>query len=82
MLPKGKGVKLINIPGPRHKAGEEKLVGVAVFREGDALRLYAGKQNMRLKPSDIDTFAGSRAQRGRALPRGYQRPTAIETITA
>jgi len=53
-----------------------------VFREGDALRLYAGKQSMRLKPSDIDTFAGSRAQRGRALPRGYQRPTAIETIPA
>ncbi len=82
LLPKGKGVKLVNIPGARHKAGEEKLVGVAVFREGDALRLYAGKQSMRLKPSDIDTFAGSRAQRGRALPRGYQRPTAIETIAA
>ena len=82
LLPKGKGVKLINIPGPRHKAGEEKLTAVAVFREGDALRLFAGKQNMRLKPSDIDTFAGSRAQRGRVLPRGYQRPTAIETVPA
>ncbi len=82
LLSRGKGVKLINIPAARHKAGEEKLVGVAVFREGDSLQVYAGKQHMRLKPADIDNFAGSRAQRGRALPRGYKRPTGIETIYA
>ena len=81
-LNRGKGVKLINIPAARHKAGDEKLQSVAVFREGDSLRLFAGKQHMRLKPKDIDTFVGSRAQRGRALPRGYKRATAVETILA
>ena len=79
-LNRGKGVKLINIPAARHKAGDEKLQSVAVFREGDSLRLFAGKQYMRLKPKDIDTFVGSRAQRGRALPRGYKRATGVETI--
>ncbi len=81
-LNRGKGVKLINIPAARHKAGDEKLQSVAVFREGDSLRLFAGKQHMRLKPKDIDTFVGTRAQRGRALPRGYKRATAVETILA
>lgn len=81
-LNRGKGVKLINIPAARHKAGDEKLQSVAVFREGDSLRLFAGKQHMRLKPKDIDTFVGSRAQRGRALPRGYKRATGVETILA
>ncbi|XXK21387.1 DNA topoisomerase IV subunit A [Arenicellales bacterium nBUS_48] len=81
-LNRGKGVKLINIPAARHKAGDEKLQSVAVFREGDSLRLFAGKQHMRLKPKDIDTFVGSRAQRGRALPRGYKRATAVDTILA
>ena len=81
-LNRGKGVKLINIPAARHKAGDEKLQSVAVFREGNSLRLFAGKQHMRLKPKDIDTFVGSRAQRGRALPRGYKRATAVETILA
>ncbi len=81
-LNRGKGVKLINIPAARHKTGDEKLQSVAVFREGDSLRLFAGKQHMRLKPKDIDTFVGSRAQRGRALPRGYKRATAVETILA
>jgi len=81
-LNRGKGVKLINIPAARHKAGDEKLQSVAVFREGDSLRLFAGKQHMRLKPKDIDTFVGARAQRGRALPRGYKRATGVETILA
>ena len=81
-LNRGKGVKLINIPAARHKAGDEKLQSVAVFREGDSLRLFAGKQHMRLKPKDIDTFVGTRAQRGRALPRGYKRATGVETILA
>ena len=79
-LGRGKGVKIMNIPAARHKAGEEKLVGISVFREGDSLMLYAGKQHMRLKPNDIDTFVGTRAQRGKVLPRGYKHPTAIETI--
>ena len=78
VMSKGKGVKIINIPSARYKSGEEKLVAVAVFREGDKLRLYSGKQHMKLKPADIDLYLGSRAQRGGNLPRGYRQPTALE----
>ena len=36
---------------------------------------------MRLKPADIDVYLGERAQRGRALPKGYRRPEAINVAT-
>ena len=78
VMSKGKGVKIINVPTARYKSGEERLVAVVVFREGDKLRLYSGKQYMKLKPADIDVYLGSRAQRGGNLPRGYRQPTALE----
>jgi topoisomerase-4 subunit A len=80
-LSRGKGVKLINIPTARYRAQEERLVDAVVFREGDVLKIHAGKQHMRLKPADIDVYLGARAQRGRALPKGYRRPEAINVAT-
>ena len=80
-LSRGKGVKLINIPTARYRAQEEWLVAAVVFQEGDVLKIHAGKQHMRLKPADIDVYLGERAQRGRALPKGYRRPEAINVAT-
>ncbi len=77
-LSRGKGVKLINVPAKRYLEGQEKVIDAVVFREGDSLRIYAGKQHMRLKPADLEHFAGARAQRGRTLPKGYRRPDAID----
>ena len=77
-LSRGKGVKLINVPAKRYLEGQEKVIDAVVFREGDSLRIYAGKQHMRLKSADLEHFAGARAQRGRTLPKGYRRPDAID----
>jgi len=78
ILAKGKGVKIINIPTARYKSGEEKVVGTVVFQEGQRLRIHSGRQHMKLKPSDFENYVGARAQRGRALPRGYRQPSALE----
>ena len=78
VLPRGRGVKLINIPKSLYESGEEKVVGSIVFDETQSLQICAGKQRMRLKPTDIEIFKGARAQRGKILPRGYKRPTSIE----
>ena len=51
---------------------------LAVFKDGDQLRLTAGRQHMTLKPADFEAYVGIRAQRGRVLPRGYKRPERIE----
>ena len=78
-LSRGKGVKLINIPKAKAAEGEE-LTSVCVFREGQKLRVHSGKRYLNLKPSDFENYVGSRAQRGRLLPRGFQQPHRIEAF--
>ena len=77
-LARGKGVKVLNITTTKYKSGEEKLADVAVFKRGDQLRITAGRQHMNLKSSDMDNYIGSRAQRGRMLPRGYKNAEKIQ----
>jgi len=77
-LAKGKGNKLINIPPKRLKSAEEFVVGLAVVSEKDEILVWAGQRYLRMGEKDIDHFRGERAQRGRKLPRGFQRVTQIE----
>ena len=72
-LPRGKGVKLIQIPGPKLKSGEEVLKAVAVLGAGRSLRVSAGSRHITLKPRDLDAYRGERSKRGSRLPRGFQR---------
>jgi len=71
-LPRGRGVKLLNIPPAKFKSGEETLAATAAFLEGAHLLIYSGKRYLRLKPADIDAFLGERARRGMKLPKGYR----------
>jgi len=77
-LAKGKGNKLINIPPKRLKAGDEHITGLIVMSEKDEILVWAGQRYLRMGEKDIDHFRGDRAQRGRKLPRGFQRVTRIE----
>ncbi len=77
-LPRGKGVKLINIRPAAFKAGQDELRGVAVVAEREVLRVYAGQRYLRLKFKDLAGYRGERARAGRKLPRGFQRVELIE----
>jgi topoisomerase-4 subunit A len=77
-LTKGKGNKLINIPPKRLKAGEEHMIGMVVIAEREEVLVWAGQRYMRIGKKDLEHFRGDRAKRGRKLPRGFQRVTAIE----
>ncbi len=77
-LAKGKGNKLINVPPKRLKSGDEFVVGLAVISEKDEILVWAGQRYLRMGEKDIDHFRGERAQRGRKLPRGFQRVTKVE----
>jgi topoisomerase-4 subunit A len=72
-LARGKGNKLFNIPGAKYKAGAEKLLAVAVIYPQDCLLLASGQRVMTLRPGDLAQYAGSRAQRGAVLPRGWRK---------
>ncbi|MGD8418483.1 MAG: DNA topoisomerase IV subunit A, partial [Pseudomonadales bacterium] len=73
VLARGKGNKLINIPSPAFKSGEEFLVAVAVFGPDDELLVQAGQRHLRMKHKDLEHYVGERARRGRKLPRGFQK---------
>ncbi len=79
-LSRGKGVKLINVPKAAFESGAEFVISVCAFREGQNLRVHAGKRYINLKPSDFEPYIGSRAQRGKFLPRGFRQARLIEAI--
>lgn len=76
-LPRGKGNKIINIPGGKASKREEVVVDVAVLSPKANLTLVAGKRTLTLKPTDFVHYKGERAQRGKALPKGFQRVDAL-----
>ncbi|MDJ0928696.1 MAG: DNA topoisomerase IV subunit A [Gammaproteobacteria bacterium] len=81
-LARGKGNKIINIPSAKYKAGEERMVCMAVFLEEDSLEVVSGKRKMIIKPADLDHYFGERGQRGKMLPRGWRKVERIARVTA
>jgi topoisomerase-4 subunit A len=71
-LAKGKGNKLINIPGPKYKSGQETMVAAAVVPEDGSLEVYTPSRKMTLKWNDLDDYYGDRALRGSLLPKGWR----------
>jgi len=72
-LGKGKGNKIIGIPGERVASREEYLIDLAVLPAGATLVLQAGKRTLSLRADDLEHYKGERGRRGNKLPRGFQR---------
>lgn len=72
-LARGKGNKIISIPGARVQTREEFVVAVQVLKETDSLTIYAGKRHLKLKFSELEHYQGERGRRGNKLPRGFQK---------
>ena len=77
-LAKGKGNKIIGIPGDRVASREEFLTDLAILPEGATLVLQAGKRTLSLKADDLEHYKGERGRRGNKLPRGFQRVDALQ----
>ena len=77
-LGKGKGNKIIGVPGERVASREEFVTDLAVITEGATLVLQAGKRTLSLKPDDLEHYKGERGRRGNKLPRGFQR---VDSLT-
>ncbi|MGW8248445.1 MAG: DNA topoisomerase IV subunit A [Acidiferrobacterales bacterium] len=78
LMAKGKGVKIINIPGAKVAKREEYVVANVVFPEDKGLVVHAGSRLRRLSVDDLDEYIGERALRGKKLPKGYQQVTGME----
>jgi topoisomerase IV subunit A len=79
-LAKGKGNKIISIPGPKAKTREEFVVDMIVFTSKDSINIKSGKRDLTLKPKDIVHYQGERARRGNKLPRGFQRVDGLMVV--
>ncbi len=79
-LAKGKGNKLINIPGPKYKSGDEKMVAACVVPEDGNLLVYTGTRMMTIKWDDLDDYYGDRALRGSLLPKGWRKVERLEGV--
>ncbi|WP_313295709.1 DNA topoisomerase IV subunit A [Pseudomonas sp.] len=77
-LGKGKGNKIIGVPGDRVASREEYVTDLAVVAEGATLVLQAGKRTLSLKADDLEHYKGERGRRGSKLPRGFQRVDALQ----
>ncbi len=72
-LAKGKGNKIMNIPGAKVQSREEFVVSLNIINPGQQLTLYSGKRHITLKASDLEHYKGERGRRGNKLPRGFQK---------
>jgi len=72
LLPKGKGVKLINITSAKFESGEEYVQSMVVLGLESRLVLNAGKKTKVLKGKELDHYLNERGKRGLKLPRGFQ----------
>ncbi len=77
-MARGKGNKIYNIPGKKFKDGEESMIAVFVMSPGSKLRITSGKRHTTIKFKELKDYTGTRGQRGRKLPRGFQKVDAAE----
>ena len=83
ILSKGKGQKLINIPGKKFQTNEEYLVGIAILSAQDSLSVnYSNGKTRLLKPTEQEPYVGDRALRGKKLEkkRGYNTIASLSTL--
>jgi len=73
-LPRGKGVKILNLSAKE----KESIVALAVLAPSAHLKVHAGKRYLAFRPSELEPFIGKRAQRGAKLPRGFQNVGSLE----
>lgn len=80
LLPKGKGLKIIQIPPAKLKTREEYVVAMTTMSETDNLLIHAGKKHMTMKSTDQEYYIGERGRRGNMLPRGYRHVDRIVAV--
>lgn len=71
-LPRGKGNKIISIPGAKAKTHEEYLLDIQVLFPTNSLLLVAGKKTLEVKAKELTHYLGERGRRGHVLPRALR----------
>lgn len=81
-LPRGKGIKVVNIPSKKLQAREEFLTHLVCLAKGDTVVLHSGSKKRPLTGSEIKGYLTDRGLRGRKLPRGIRTVDRVEIISS
>lgn len=79
-LNKGKGNKIISIPGDRAAKREELMSHLIVYQKGQSIKVSNGKRDITLTPEKLEVFQGERGRKGMKMPKGFEKPTAVEVV--
>jgi topoisomerase-4 subunit A len=79
-LAKGKGGRLIAIPGKVVADRSEYVTRVVLLNENATVVIFAGKRKLTLKKDELEKYFGDGASKGQRLPRGLQSVDNIEVI--
>ena len=80
-LARGKGNKIINIPGSRLQSREEFVIDYGIIPESGSLVVHSGKRYLVMKEKDLEHYRGERGRRGHKLPRGFQKVDRLDIET-
>ncbi len=80
-LAKGKGNKILGIPGSRVITREEFVADIAVLSATQILVIKSGSKQLKLKPADWKHFLGERGRRGLKLPRTFQKVDGLSVVS-
>lgn len=76
-LSKGKGNKMLSLPGSKVASREEFAKDIAVLKKNDNLVIVGDGRSFTLKPADWKNYLAERARRGNKLPRGCRSVVAL-----
>lgn len=71
VLSKGRGNKILGIPGKKFAQGEESMCIVTLVGERESITLHAGNRIKNMNAKEIEKYMGTRGKRGTKLSRGY-----------
>lgn len=78
VLNRGKGNKLMAIPGAKLDVGLDGLAACVSVPENVSIMLQCGKRTLTIESSDLVNRISSRSKAGTVLPRGFQKVDTIE----
>jgi topoisomerase-4 subunit A len=82
MLAKGKGNKMISIPGSKVVTREEFIKDMVIVNKDQNILVMGDGKPFTLKPNDWKNFVGARAHRGNKLPRGCRSVVQLKVESA
>ena len=78
VLSKGRGNKILGIPGKKFAQGEESMRIVTLVGEKESITLSSGQRIKKMNAKEIEKYMGTRGRRGTKLPQGYRNITKVE----